>query len=267
MTEILPTDRVNWRQQMIDENLWDYSLKWVPVPPVRQMVEEIEQLRLEIDALRSSGGAEELPALSALVSRKLLKSAVDGCATLSWEELRRIDDALASVSPEPRGEPIRTCSCSEVGGGEPDYAEGCLVHGTHRWEIEPHLEPSDADILIVDDDDQARDHILEIAEHLWDQIEPGQERVLKIRLRHPPTKFTPPSSATTELPAECGNSSATRELGGSVPTKAEKQEPRPTYHAKAHDPSRKPPCLRCGAPWNQHKISDEGCPTSEEVTP
>jgi hypothetical protein len=75
------------------------------------------------------------------------------------------------------------CTCSEVGGGEPDDTEGCLVHGTHTWEIEPHLEPSDADILIVDDDQEALQHILAIAESLWDQIEPGEERVLKIRRR------------------------------------------------------------------------------------
>lgn len=48
--------RIDWRAQMIAEKLWDYSLKFVPVPPVREMVEEIEQLRARVDELEAKQG-------------------------------------------------------------------------------------------------------------------------------------------------------------------------------------------------------------------
>lgn len=53
--------RVDWRAELVKENLWDYPLKSVPVPPVREMVEEIEQLRREVDELRTTDEPTEIP--------------------------------------------------------------------------------------------------------------------------------------------------------------------------------------------------------------
>lgn len=56
----------------------------------------------------------------------------------------------------------------------------------HRWEIEPHYL-TDFDVLVTNNDDEAREAILEIAEqHLWDGNEQGQERVMKVRMNDVP---------------------------------------------------------------------------------
>lgn len=56
----------------------------------------------------------------------------------------------------------------------------------HRWEVEPHYL-TDFDVLVTNNDDEAREAILEIAEHhLWDDNEPGQERVMKVRMNDVP---------------------------------------------------------------------------------
>lgn len=49
-TTLMKTEGVNWREEMVENDLWDYPLKYVPVPPVMQMVEEIEFLRTALTA-------------------------------------------------------------------------------------------------------------------------------------------------------------------------------------------------------------------------
>lgn len=51
----------------------------------------------------------------------------------------------------------------------------------HRWEIEPHYI-SDFDVLVTNNDGEAKEALLEIAENVWDAIEPGEERVIKVRM-------------------------------------------------------------------------------------
>jgi hypothetical protein len=51
-----------------------------------------------------------------------------------------------------------------------------------RWNIEPHPYDSSFDVFVTDDDQEALAALLHAAEmHLWDGIEPGQERVLRVR--------------------------------------------------------------------------------------
>lgn len=77
----------------------------------------------------------------------------------------------------------------------------------HRWEIEPHLI-TDFDVLVTNSDDAARRAILEIAEsYLWDTNEPGQERVMRVRMsdvpndaqRHPVRETAASAPATDEV--------------------------------------------------------------------
>lgn len=50
----------------------------------------------------------------------------------------------------------------------------------HKWEIEPHPQESGA-TLVVDSDDEALEWLLQVAEQVWDDMEPGEERIIKIR--------------------------------------------------------------------------------------
>ena len=97
MSEVTTTERRNWRQMMIDENLWDYSLKWVPVPPVREMVEEIEKLRAQVDRLTApptQGDDGWLPIESAPKDGRWIVGSVSGAnqsAIIKWSSGMWID--------------------------------------------------------------------------------------------------------------------------------------------------------------------------------
>jgi len=52
----------------------------------------------------------------------------------------------------------------------------------YKWEVEPHYS-KDWDIYVTDSDSMAKFALLEIAEKIWDEIEPGEERIIKIRMR------------------------------------------------------------------------------------
>ena len=43
----------DWRKLLTDEHLWDYRCKAVPVPLVREIVEEVETLRQDLAAARA----------------------------------------------------------------------------------------------------------------------------------------------------------------------------------------------------------------------
>lgn len=62
-----------------------------------------------------------------------------------------------------------------------DCTEGCDGDHKHKWEIEPHPSTHDADVLVVDDDKEALQWLLATAESVWDDMEPGEERTIKIR--------------------------------------------------------------------------------------
>jgi hypothetical protein len=68
---------------------------------------------------------------------------------------------------------------------EPDCSEGCdHPDGFHKWEIEP--SPSaDFDYCVTDDDQHALQLLLDVAESKWDQMKPGEEVVIKIRMHKP----------------------------------------------------------------------------------
>lgn len=52
----------------------------------------------------------------------------------------------------------------------------------YKWEIEPHpYDSQQYDVFVTDDDQQALQAISDAAEAAWDDIEPGQEKILKIR--------------------------------------------------------------------------------------
>jgi len=63
-----------------------------------------------------------------------------------------------------------------------DCDEGCDGSHKHRWEIEPHPDNSDFDVCVCDNDDEAREALERVVERVWDDMEPGDERVIKIRM-------------------------------------------------------------------------------------
>jgi hypothetical protein len=62
-----------------------------------------------------------------------------------------------------------------------DCLEGCAGDHTHKWEITPHPQTDDADVLIVDDDEEALQFFLNAAEQAWNDCEPGETRTITIR--------------------------------------------------------------------------------------
>ena len=60
-----------------------------------------------------------------------------------------------------------------------DCIEGCDRSHKHAWEIEPHYS-SDFDVLVCDHDD-AWDELIKVVEAVYDNMEAGQERTIKIR--------------------------------------------------------------------------------------
>lgn len=61
-----------------------------------------------------------------------------------------------------------------------DCSEGCDERPhKHAWEIEPHY-CSDFDVLVCDHDD-AWDELMKVVEAVYDNMEAGDERVIKIR--------------------------------------------------------------------------------------
>lgn len=52
----------------------------------------------------------------------------------------------------------------------------------YKWEIEPHYSP-DWDIYVTNSDQFAKDALFMIAEKLWDEMQPGEEKIIKIRMR------------------------------------------------------------------------------------
>jgi hypothetical protein len=63
-----------------------------------------------------------------------------------------------------------------------DCNEGCDGAHKHKWEIEPHPDTSDFDVMVTDDDDQALEAAHRAIENAWDGLMPGEEIVVKIRL-------------------------------------------------------------------------------------
>ena len=64
---------------------------------------------------------------------------------------------------------------------ERDCNEGCDGDHTHKWEISPHYQSSDFDVLVTDCDKQAWEAIVAAAEMVFDDLEPGQERTITIK--------------------------------------------------------------------------------------
>lgn len=54
----------------------------------------------------------------------------------------------------------------------------------YKWEISPHPQTSDADSLVCDDDDEAREWFLAAAEAAWDDCAPGETRTITITHHH-----------------------------------------------------------------------------------
>jgi hypothetical protein len=63
-----------------------------------------------------------------------------------------------------------------------DCLEGCDGSHKHRWEIEPHPDTTDFDVFVCDDDMHALESLRAVAEKVFDDMEPGQERTIKIRM-------------------------------------------------------------------------------------
>lgn len=68
-----------------------------------------------------------------------------------------------------------------------DCIEGCDGTHKHRWEFEPHYQ-SDFDTLVVDNDGDAWDELMKVVENVYDNMEPGDERTIKIRFNGGPER-------------------------------------------------------------------------------
>lgn len=66
-----------------------------------------------------------------------------------------------------------------------DCTEGCDGDHAHKWEIAPHPDKHLADTLVTDDDQEALQWLLSIAESEWDDCEPGETRTITIRHNKP----------------------------------------------------------------------------------
>lgn len=65
---------------------------------------------------------------------------------------------------------------------ERDCCEGCADDGhKHLWEVGPHPYGK-LDFIVADSDREALGYIRDAAEWLTDDMEPGQERVITIRM-------------------------------------------------------------------------------------
>lgn len=61
--------------------------------------------------------------------------------------------------------------------------DGCSCpEGTHKWEIEPHPYTTDFDTYVGDEDDAALQALRDLVENKWDDMSPGEEVVIKIRM-------------------------------------------------------------------------------------
>jgi len=69
---------------------------------------------------------------------------------------------------------------------EEDCTEGCdHPPGHHKWEIEPHPHTHDFDTYVSDSDDGALQALRDLVENKWDDMTPGDEVVIKIRMNKP----------------------------------------------------------------------------------
>lgn len=74
-----------------------------------------------------------------------------------------------------------------------DCTDGCdHAPGFHKWEIEPNPWNGDFDVMVTDDDQEALNAIKDAAEQAWDQSEPGEERIIKVRMN---ARSTAPTDA------------------------------------------------------------------------
>lgn len=65
---------------------------------------------------------------------------------------------------------------------ELDCTEGCDGSHKHKWELEPHPYSSDFDTYVTDSDQEMMAAVERAALDAWDQCEPGDEKVIKIRM-------------------------------------------------------------------------------------
>lgn len=65
--------------------------------------------------------------------------------------------------------------------------DGCAGDHKHKWEIEPHPDTSDYDVMVSDNDEEALEAIHRIVEHIFDDITEGEERVIRVRLNRLPS--------------------------------------------------------------------------------
>lgn len=64
--------------------------------------------------------------------------------------------------------------------------EGCSCPPkTHKWEIEPHPYSTDFDTYVGDHDKAALQALRDLVENKWDDISPGEEVIIKIRMNKP----------------------------------------------------------------------------------
>lgn len=69
--------------------------------------------------------------------------------------------------------------CSDLTSETSACAEGCDGDHKHEWEIEPHY-CSDFDVLVVNNEN-AWDELIKVVEHVYDNMEAGEQRTITIR--------------------------------------------------------------------------------------
>lgn len=61
----------------------------------------------------------------------------------------------------------------------------------YRWEIEPHPDTSDCDVLVTDSDEEALAAIERAGEMIWNEIENGETRSIVVKCNADPTEGSP----------------------------------------------------------------------------
>ena len=67
-----------------------------------------------------------------------------------------------------------------------DCSQGCdHPDGHHKWEIEPHPHSHAFDTFVCDDDKRALEALHDLVENTWDDMTPGDEKTITIRMNKP----------------------------------------------------------------------------------
>ena len=81
------------------------------------------------------------------------------------------------MTDQTSGQVIEDEDCNEEGCSHPE--------GHHKWEIEPNPYRSEFDVFVCDADEVALEALRQACENKWDDMSPGDEATITIRMNKP----------------------------------------------------------------------------------